>query len=262
MDIHLAGDGLSFKIEMESADANTRKDSKNYHFFKINKVDVQVKNFSINVKQSKHKLLLTLAKPLMMRVIRPALQKVAEQQIRQNASQLDEFLYGIQQEAQRAQEDFKQNPTEEQAQGMYQRYANALNKQIMQGKQKKHEMVDNKTVNMAVTNKDSIFPNVKMPGGISSKATEYKDLAAKGEKWESPVFSLGSAKETSNVPQPANIKRKHQGSATGQAMGAMTNGPTTGGGNTGAGAGLGSQMDKAFEGQRTTNGNPGAAIAH
>jgi len=63
-------------------------------------------------------------------------------------------------------------------------------------------------VNVAVTANESIFKNIKLPGGISTKATEFKDLAAKGEKWESPVFSIGSAKETSSLPKIPAVTRK------------------------------------------------------
>ncbi|KAF2105077.1 hypothetical protein NA57DRAFT_51856 [Rhizodiscina lignyota] len=247
MDIHFGGEGLAFKIEMENADP---KDQAN--FFKINKVDVQVKNFTINVKQSKHKLLLLLAKPLMLRAIRPALQKVAEKQIKQNAAQLDQFLYGINQEAKKAQEDFQNNPDPENAQNIYQRYASAFNQQLMQGKEKVNRVAKDKKVNMAVTAHDSIFPNIKLPGGISSKATEYKELAAKGDKWESPIFSIGTAKESSNVPKPDKISTKPHSTATsGQGF---TNGNVT---NGNAATGLGNQMDRAFDGtngQAMTNG--------
>jgi len=68
---------------------------------------------------------------------------------------------------------------------------------------------------LAVTQHDSIFKNIQLPGGISTKATEYKDLAAKGDKWESPIFSIGSAKETSSLPKVANVTRKPHGRAGG-----------------------------------------------
>ncbi|KAF1944124.1 hypothetical protein EJ02DRAFT_452739 [Clathrospora elynae] len=85
---------------------------------------------------------------------------------------------------------------------------------IMQGKQKKEQLKEKTKetqVNVAVTQHDSIFKNIFLPGGISSKATEYKDLAAKGDKWESPVFSIGSAKETSSLPSAPKITRKAHG---------------------------------------------------
>jgi hypothetical protein len=88
----------------------------------------------------------------------------------------------------------------------------------MQGKQKKEQLKEktkDTQVNMAVTQHDSIFKNISLPGGISSKATEYKDLAAKGDKWESPIFSIGSAKETSSLPKVAQVTRKPHGRAGG-----------------------------------------------
>jgi hypothetical protein len=88
----------------------------------------------------------------------------------------------------------------------------------MQGKQKKEQMKEKSKdtqVNMAVTQHDSIFKNISLPGGISSKATEYKELAAKGDKWESPIFSIGSAKETSSLPQAPKVTRKPHGRAGG-----------------------------------------------
>nr|POE76723.1 uncharacterized protein c32a11.02c [Quercus suber] len=66
MDIFLGGTGLSFKVAMETADKTDR-----HHFFKINTVSVDIKNMSIKMKQSNHKLLFNLFKPLLMRVMKP-----------------------------------------------------------------------------------------------------------------------------------------------------------------------------------------------
>ncbi|KAH0165033.1 hypothetical protein KCU67_g4899, partial [Aureobasidium melanogenum] len=203
MDIFLGGTGLSFKVAMETAD---KTDSK--HFFKVNTVHVDIKNMNIKLKQSNHKLLFNIFKPLLLKVMRPAIQKVAEKQIRDNIHQLDEMLYGIHQEAKRAEQQAKKNPDPENIQNIYQRYATAAQQKFTKGKQKKDEVAADKKVNMAVTQHDSIFKNISLPGGISTKATEYKELAAKGDKWESPIFSIGSAKETSNLPKMAAITRK------------------------------------------------------
>merc|ERR1712072_769377 len=189
-DIFMGGEGLSFKI---------------------NKVDVDIKNVNIKLKKSKHKVLFALAKPIILKALRPGLQKALEKQIKDSATQLDKMLYEIKQEADKAQADFERDPSPENAQNIYQRYASAANKRMMQGKQKKAEMQErtkDTKANVAVTKKDSIFPDVNLPGGISTKATEYKDLAAKGDKWESPVFGIGSAKETSNLPSAPKITRK------------------------------------------------------
>nr|POF13663.1 uncharacterized protein c32a11.02c [Quercus suber] len=66
MDIFLGGTGLSFKVAMETADKTDK-----HHFFKINTVSVDIKNMSIKMKQSNHKLLFNLFKPLLMRVMKP-----------------------------------------------------------------------------------------------------------------------------------------------------------------------------------------------
>ena len=63
-------------------------------------------------------------------------------------------------------------------------------------------------MNVATSKETSLFPNVHLPGGISSKATKYKELAREGDEWRSPIFDLGSAKATSNIPAPKEITRK------------------------------------------------------
>jgi len=203
MDIFLGGTGLSFKVAMETADKTDGK-----HFFKVNTVVVDIKNINIKLKQSNHKLLFNMFKPLLLKVMRPAIQKVAEKQIRDNIHQLDELLYGIHQEAKKAEAQAKNNPDPDNIKNIYQRYATSAQQKLSRGKQKKDEVAADKKVNMAVTQHDSIFKNISLPGGISTKATEYKELAAKGDKWESPIFSIGSSKETSNLPKMAAITRK------------------------------------------------------
>ncbi|TDZ29133.1 Uncharacterized protein C8035_v004525 [Colletotrichum spinosum] len=200
-DILLAGDGFSFKMKLSSAD---EKDSQN--FFKIDKVDVDIKQMSIKLKQSNHKLLFGLFKPIMLKVLRPALQKAVEQAIKQQASQLDALLFQVKQEADRALDEARSDP--ERTPNIYNRYATAVQKRALQGKQKAEAMAADKKVNMAITKEDSIFPNINLPGGISTKATEYRDLARKGERWESPVFSIGKANKSTDVPDAPRIERK------------------------------------------------------
>merc|ERR1712054_728122 len=219
MDVFLGGTGLSFKVAMETADKSDKE-----HFIKV---------------------------------MRPVIQKVAEKQIRENVQKLDAFCYRINREAERAKEEAKNNPDPEHVQNMYQRYFNAFQREMQKGKEKKEqakEKVADKQVNMAVTQHDSIFKNISLPGGISSKATEYRELAQKGEKWESPVFSLGSAGETNNLPPVSDPKRKphnatpmqlRDGSSAGGATGATTNGGYTNG-NT---SGFANQVDGAFGGK-------------
>jgi hypothetical protein len=96
----------------------------------------------------------------------------------------------------------------EEAPNVYSRYVKAAQKQLMQGKQKTAEVSAEKKVNVTITKDDSIFPDIKLPGGISTKATEYKHLGMSGNKWESPIFRLGTASTTSDLPSVPRITRK------------------------------------------------------
>jgi len=221
----------------------------------------------------------------------PAITKVIEKKIKDSAHDLDSFLYQIQLEAQRAAKEAANNP--DQAQNIYSRYADAAKNKYLAGKQKTQETAANTKVNMAVTQHDSIFPDIKLPGGISTKATEYKELARKGDKWESPIFSLGSANQSSSIPSAGDVTRKPHDVTGGGVRGAqnlseseknVTNGTTSGiptgkiatagatsnttndiktngttNGHTNGSAGFGSQVDKAFEEKSApVNGNGNA----
>lgn len=241
MDIFMGGTGLSFKVAMETADASDRA-----HFFKINNVTVDIKNMNIKLKQSNHKLLFALFKPLLLKVMRPVIQKVAEKQIKDNVQKLDAMLYRVKKEADRAQEEAKNNPDPDHIQNMYQRYFNAFQQQMQKGQEKKEqakEATADKKVNVALTQNDSMFKNISLPGGISSKATEYEELARKGDRWESPVFSIGCAGETSNLPSVSDPQRKKH-NVTGLRDGNDTKGDgqgTYGTGYAGRDAGYGGQ---------------------
>ncbi|KAI0594858.1 hypothetical protein F4775DRAFT_572240 [Biscogniauxia sp. FL1348] len=199
--IFLGGDGFSFRLKLSSAD---EKDTQN--FFKIDKVDVEVKHLQIKLLKSNHKLLFGLFKPIMLKVLRPVIQKTAEKQIKEQFNQLDQMLYLVKQEADRALEEARSDP--ENVPNIYRRYLEASQRQVLKGKKKTEEVVSDKKVNMAVTQDDSIFPNIHLSGGISSKATEYKELAAKGDKWETPVFSIGTASKSSKLPAAPKVTRK------------------------------------------------------
>ena len=271
MDVFLGGSGLSFKVAMETSDKADKA-----HFFKINTIDVDIQHLNIKLKQSNHKLLFGLFKPLLLKVMRPALQKVVEKQIRENVQKLDSLLYAAKQEADRAQAEAKRNPDPENIQNIYQRYFTAFQKQVTKGQKKKEEVQADKSVNVAMTQHDSIFKHIQLPGGISTKATEYKDLAAKGDKWESPVFSIGSASETSNIPRIQDPTRKpHQTAQGGLRDAGHTAGSGAGlaGGNTGsyaagntgslAGAGLaGTGAAGTTAGLPTTGTNPAGGFAN
>ncbi|KAK6851883.1 hypothetical protein PG995_012008 [Apiospora arundinis] len=227
--LFMGGDGFCFRMKLASADKNDRQ-----NFFKIEKVDVDVTNLQVKLVKSNHKLLFGLFKPIMLKVLRPAVQKVAEKQLKEQFNQFDQLMYQVKQEADRALDEAKENP--EQAPNIYQRYVTAIQKRAMQGKEKVETVASQTKVNMAVTKEDSIFPNIQLPGGISSKATEYKELARKGEKWESPVFSIGQAAKSKDLPSAPTVTRKAHNLTSSQ-TGAHTNGSATHGNGTLGGTG-------------------------
>ncbi len=271
LDIFLGGTGFSFKMKLSTPE---KKDQQN--FFKVDKVDVDVKNFNIKIKQSKHKILFKLGKSLMLKTMRPGLQKVLEKAIKDKFNEFDQLAYQIKLEADRAQEQIKNDP--ENAPNVYQRYVSAAQKQLMQGKKKADQTASKTSVNVAVTKQDSMFKDIHLPGGISSKATEYKELAQKGNSWESPIFTLGSAGKSTNIPHAPEVVRKPhevtQGGVRGPQnignMGSMTsqlrddsaraNGTTTTngsaitggrGGGTGTTSNFSNQVDQAFSKEGT-----------
>jgi hypothetical protein len=233
MDIFLGGEGFGFKIAASNAQKEDRQ-----NFVKLDKVSVKIDNLDIKLKKSKHKALFTIFKPMLFRTVRPILQKVLEQQIRDAFTKGDAFAYEIQKEVDRAKEAAIEDPAN--APNIYNRYLDAIRTRMEQNKQKAQQAAQRARqtkVQTATTLHDSIFPDIHLPGGISTKATEYKELAQKGERWESPIFTIGNASESTNIPTAADITRKshpaahgrpHDGSAT------ATGAPGTGISGTGA----------------------------
>ncbi|KAE8349785.1 hypothetical protein BDV28DRAFT_140465 [Aspergillus coremiiformis] len=280
MDIFLGGEGFSFKI----AASNAKKEDRQ-NFVKLEKVSVKIDTFNIKLKKSKHKALFTIFKPLLFRTVRPVLQKVLEQQIRDAFSKGDAFAYEIHNEVKRAKEAVVEDP--ENAPNIYTRYLDAMRIKMEENKQKAQAVTQRgTTVQTATTLQDSIFPEIELPGGTSTKATEYKELAQNGERWESPIFTIGTASQSTNIPSPAHITRKPHstaqgnsvdGSATAAGTGThTTNGSTTIGATNGSVAvggttngvsktngygasGFSDQVDKAFttdRGLKTTPDGP------
>ncbi|KAI0468387.1 hypothetical protein F4859DRAFT_524632 [Xylaria cf. heliscus] len=202
--LFMGGEGFSFRMKLSNADPKDRQ-----HFFKVEKVNADVKHLEVKLVKSNHKLLFSLFRPIMLKVLRPVVQKTAEKQIKDQFNQLDRTLYLIKQEADRALNEAGADP--QNAPNIYRRYFNAAQKQILQSKQKSQQtaakMIDKK-VNITMTNEDSVFPNIHLPGGISSKAAEFKELARKGEKWESPVFSIGGSSKSTDIPVAPQVTRK------------------------------------------------------
>ncbi|KAH6976046.1 hypothetical protein BKA56DRAFT_74714 [Ilyonectria sp. MPI-CAGE-AT-0026] len=210
VDILLPGDGFSFKMKVCTAH---KKDRENY--FKVEKVDVDVKGLNFKVKQSSHKLLFALVKPLALKFMRKPLQMAVEKAIKEQCNTLDAKFFKIKQEVDRATVEAKNDPKN--APNIYKRYYEAAQKEFSKKKAEAGAAVADKKVNVAFVKEDSIFPAINLPGGISTKASEYKELATKGEKWESPVFSIGSASKSSDIPPAPKIQRKSH---------AVTNGGT------------------------------------
>ena len=280
MDIFMGGSGFSFKIAMETADKSDRQ-----HFFKINTVTVDIKSLTIKLKQSKHKTLFNIFRPLMFAVLRPAVGKVLEKLIKDQVHNADGKAYAVHQEAQRAARAAANDP--ENAPNIYNRYVTAAQQTFTKKSQKAQDTAADKKANVAMTQMDSIFPNIKLPGGISTKATEYKQLAAKGDKWESPVFGIGSAAETSNLPRVTPVSRKAHNAAAGGVRGPQNVEPGQstlgqaqpksdssygqtgyGQGQTGSGygqtgtTGFGNQVDQAFDSpMKNTSTVPNGGIA-
>ncbi|KAL9099490.1 MAG: hypothetical protein Q9163_005017 [Psora crenata] len=268
MDIFMGGSGFSFKIAMETADKADRQ-----HFFKINKVDVDIKALTIKLKQSKHKTLFNVFKPLMFAILRPAIGKALEKFIKDQVHMADGKAYEVHQEAMRASKAVQDDPSR--APNIYSRYVQATQKTLTQKQKKAEEAAADKKANVAMTQHDSIFPQIKLPGGISSKATEYKALAAKGDKWESPVFGIGSAAESTNLPSLSPVSRKSHHAASGGVRGPQNVQPgqsTLGAAQpqtSSASSGLRNQMNQAFSSPtsndytlKDTGGAPNGGIAN
>ena len=269
MDVGLGGEGFSFKLKARNAHKKDRS-----HFVVVEDVEVKINNLNIKVKESNHKLLFGIAKPLLLKVMKPAIQKVIEKQIRDNFEKGDAFAYSIHQEAQKATEAAKRDP--ENAPSIFQQYSNAFQRKMTAKKEKAKEKASDTKVNMAMTQHDSMFKNISLPGGISTKATEYKDLAAKGDRWESPVFGIGSAKESSDIPKLSEISRKsgnkgavgvrggnHPNSNPGSQVGSqsMGSGETMGAGQTLSSAGAGQGFSSGGAGQGFSSGGAGQGFS-
>ena len=216
MDVALGGEGFSFRIIGTSTrNQDTRR------FIKAEQVSVTIRHLDIRLKKSRHKILFGLSKPLLLSVLRPAVQKTLEKQIRDYFNKADEFAYEIDKEAQRTRELAQNDP--EDTRNMYSHYFNAIRSRLMEQKQQRQKRAEEKKAattedqtqtNVAMTKYDTIFKDIKLPGAISAKASEYKDLAAKGERWESPVFSIGTASQTTGLPKISSITRKPHTIAT------------------------------------------------
>jgi len=203
VDVFMGGEGFSFKFVGSTS-------QKKLHFVKPDKVSISVKNLNINIKKSRHKVLFVIFRPLIFRALRSAVEELLEKKIRDSIIEIDKLAYDIHAEAQHAQEVARGDS--ENKESAYTFYVDAVRKQLVERKEKaasKQKRVT--TINFAFTDADAILKDIKLPEGISKKATEFKDLAAQGDKWESPVFEIGSASPSMDLPSLAPITRKRHG---------------------------------------------------
>lgn len=231
MDIFLGGEGLAFK----AAASIPRKEEKE-QFIRLDKIDVKIDKIDINLRKSNHKLLFKTFKPLLFRVVRPALQKVIEQKIREAFADGDQFAREVYQEAKKNQEAAKKSNPEDET-SIYSRYLEAFRKRMDQKKQQAQAQAESAKqrdtkVQAIPTLRNSQFPEIKLPGGVTTKATEYTERAEKGEGWQSDIFSIGNASESTDIPKPEPVTRKsHRTAATG-------GGAAAGGGAVAGGSGV------------------------
>lgn len=206
MDIFLGGEGFSFRVI-----GSSMRDGDNKEFIKPEKVTVTIKNLDIKLKKSKFKGMYAIFKPTIFNMALPAIRKVLEKQIKEYFMKGNEFAHGVDKEAHRTREAARNDP--EDARNIYAHYSSAIRKELTERKEKAKKAKEGKPkseteVNIAMTTHDSIFKDIKLPSGISTKSSEYKDLAATGDRWESPVFSIGKASETTGLPKLGAITRK------------------------------------------------------
>ncbi|THV50872.1 hypothetical protein BGAL_0132g00030 [Botrytis galanthina] len=225
LDIFLGGSGLSFDIKLTAINSGEKN---RQNFLRCDSVKVNMKKIKLKIKQSKHKGLLTVGKSLALKPLTKAVCKAIELAIKQKVEEADGFLFRIKQEADRAQKEATENP--ENIPNIYRQYLSAFQKQMTKGQekaQKAQASVADKQFNMPMTMDDSIMPHVILPGGISAKATEHKNNARQGADWRSSVFSIGSAKGSTSLPQPKEISRKPHSVAQGGVRGPQNTGNTS-----------------------------------
>ncbi|MBE3048163.1 DUF4449 domain-containing protein, partial [Candidatus Bathyarchaeota archaeon] len=206
MDLSLAGEGLSFQMGVATAQ---KKDAE--HLFKVGKVDVDIKHLKIKLVESRYKMPFNLIQPVLMKVLNPVITKAVEKALKQQFQQWDRAAWEIKQDADKTLIESRA-ATDGKRPHMYSRYFDSMKKYMSEQKEEQKKKAASKTadkkINIAYTLQDSIFPNIKLPGATSEKATKYKDLAAQGDDWQSPVFSLGKASQSSDIPRAPKIEDK------------------------------------------------------
>jgi Protein of unknown function (DUF4449)/Family of unknown function (DUF5923) len=242
VDIFLGGHGLSFTLKLATAEKKDRN-----RIFKIENVNVVIKGLNIVLKKSTHKTLFNFFRPLLMGIMKPLIVKAAEVQIRKSFDQVDEQLYAVQKEYEKAR-DKAQDQSPEESANMVNQYIQAIQTRFNEKKEKAKEKAPQpkvcglqnhayNQVNIATTKETSMFPKISLPDGISTQATKYREMSREGNEWRSPVFDLGTANPT-RIPEPEKITRKspheHSRATINDRPGSETHGRGVNTGNQGA----------------------------
>jgi len=224
MDIFLGGNGLSVLIELETADrfSPTSKAfgddnglSGGAHYFKASQVKVNLSTLKIKVRKSNHKFLIAIMKPILLRLLKPIVTRIAANEAKKAIAELDEIVSEIRTEAKRAKEvEKKLAPEDRGKQATYSRYAELVKNRYQTNKEAKAKVNETKTgdskFQFVMTQDQTMFPNITLPAGISSKTMQYRSMADQGTEWQSPVFKIGNARPTAagKIPTPPKIVRK------------------------------------------------------
>ena len=143
MDVLLGGEGMSFDMRLVNADQHDAN-----RIFRVESLTVRLKNLSVTLKKSNHKTLFSFFKPIFMAVIRPAIVKAAEARIRKSFDQLDEQLWLIQNEYNKAKEAAENQPPQD-TENMVNMYIHAIQRHFTgvkaQGKRKTPDRVHTST---------------------------------------------------------------------------------------------------------------------
>lgn len=240
-DFYLGRDGLSFTISLSTATAKSPNS-----YFQVDNVKVNIQDLDVRLRKSRHKILFAIFRPLLLMIAKPAIKAVLQQQIKKSFNDLDQMAYDVRLEKKRIAHDVKVNPDSAKKPSIFQMYSDAVKNEMFKSREKKAEANKGKPdreakTNIAMTQHDSMFKNIILPKGISSnKATKYKEMALSGERWTSPIFSIGSASVTDSIGGSEKISRRDEklgaaGAGAGAGVGSGTGYNTSRGGNTGSG---------------------------
>ncbi|PKS13252.1 hypothetical protein jhhlp_000023, partial [Lomentospora prolificans] len=210
--IFLGGTGLTFELGVSTAQRHDRQ-----KFFKVDNVDVDIQNLKVKLVKSKYKLVFSLLQAVLLKIMRPVIQKIVEKQIKDQFNKWDKVMYEIQKDAKSTLTDERARISAEEGgkkTNVYTRYMNSAKKYRKQKKAEAKRMAEQKgagkKLNIAYTMHDSIFPDIKLSDATSTRATKYKDMSRQGQNWESPVFSIGHASRSNDIPRAPQVDEKQE----------------------------------------------------